>query len=99
MNRVDRSLAFGIVQPRRVNASMRRVLRHVLTTIAHGESEIGTEACAGEAPAEEGEGWNARVNTRRVAPREPQRRRRRGGAARGERRRPAPRLLPGSART
>src|ERR1044072_9781886 len=101
MNRVDGSLAFGIVQPRGVNASMRRVLRKVVTTIAHGESEIGTEARAGEAPAKEGESRNAGVNTRRVTAREPEWRGRRGGAAGGEGRRagspPPPRDRRGAA--
>src|ERR1051326_8272364 len=96
MNRVDGSLAFGIVQPRGVNASMRRVLRKVVTTIAHGESEIGTEARAGEAPAKEGEGRNRGVNTRRVTAREPEWRGRRGGAAGGKRRGAASRAPPGA---
>src|SRR5262249_10961471 len=93
MNRVDGSPAF-------VNrvTSMQRVLRHVVTTIEHGEREVGMEARAGEPRAEEGKPGNARVNPRRVAPGEPQRRGRRGSAARGKRRRPAARLLPGSAR-
>src|SRR5262249_53971159 len=79
---------------------MRRIAAYlaVITRIGHGEGEVGTETRAGKAPAEEGEGRNARVNTCGGAPREPEWRRRRGGAARGKRRWPAPWLLPGSAR-
>src|ERR1051326_8529975 len=97
MNRVDGSLAFGIVQPRGVNASMRRVLRKVVTTAAKGKRKMGPKARAGEARAKEGKSRSAGVNPRRVTAREPEWRGRRGGAAGGKRRRPASRLLPGSA--